>query len=169
MHIRTALAETYLGWVLVAATDRGICAILLGDSPDMVAAELGERFPNALIEHNSATLDAAVQAVLDLLEVPERGLQLPLDIQGTAFQRRVWAALQAIPVGATLSYAEVAQRMGQPNATRAVAQACGANALAVAIPCHRVVRSNGGLGGYRWGLERKRRLLEREEAMRGEG
>jgi len=164
MEIRVAFAETYLDWVVVATTEHGICAILLGDSPDGLLTELEQRFPEALVLHDDSALTATVQAVVSLLEVPECGLALPLDIQGTAFQRRVWDALRTIPAGSTLSYAELAQRIGQPEATRAVAQACGANALAVAIPCHRVLRSNGELGGYRWGVDRKRQLLERESS-----
>ncbi|MCB0022555.1 MAG: methylated-DNA--[protein]-cysteine S-methyltransferase, partial [Caldilinea sp.] len=154
-------AECYLGWVLVAATDRGLCAIDLGDDPEALEAGLRERFPKAAIRHDPGFSDWT-QQVVRFLNAPERGLDLPLDIQGTAFQRRVWTALRAIPAGSTLSYTEVAERIGEPKAVRAVAGACAANKLAVAIPCHRVVRQNGNLSGYRWGIERKRKLLARE-------
>ncbi len=159
--IRFGVAGCYLGWVLVAATHRGLCAIDLGDDPEVLEEGLRTRFPAAQISHDPDFSDWTHQ-VVSFLEAPERGLDLPLDIQGTAFQRRVWAALRAIPAGSTLSYTEVATRIGEPTAVRAVAGACAANKLAVAIPCHRVVRQNGDLSGYRWGIERKRRLLERE-------
>ncbi|MCW5841559.1 MAG: bifunctional DNA-binding transcriptional regulator/O6-methylguanine-DNA methyltransferase Ada [Caldilinea sp.] len=159
--IRFGAAECYLGWVLVAATDRGLCAIDLGDDPEALEAGLRERFPKAAIRHDPGFSDWT-QQVVRFLNAPERGLDLPLDIQGTAFQRRVWTALRAIPAGSTLSYTEVAERIGEPKAVRAVAGACAANKLAVAIPCHRVVRQNGNLSGYRWGIERKRKLLARE-------
>ncbi len=160
--IRFGVAECYLGWVLVAATARGLCAIDLGDDPEVLEAGLRERFPNAQIDHDLAFSDWT-QQVVRFLDAPECGLDLPLDIQGTAFQRRVWAALREIPAGSTLSYTEVAERIGEPKAVRAVAGACAANKLAVAIPCHRVVRQNGDLSGYRWGIERKRKLLAREQ------
>ncbi|HQY92878.1 bifunctional DNA-binding transcriptional regulator/O6-methylguanine-DNA methyltransferase Ada [Caldilinea sp.] len=159
--IRLGVAECYLGWVLVAATPRGLCAIDLGDDPHALEAGLRSRFPKAEIARD-ASLAAWMQQVVRFLDAPESGLRLPLDIQGTAFQQRVWAALREIPAGSTLSYTEVAERIGAPSAVRAVAAACAANKLAVAIPCHRVVRQNGELSGYRWGIERKRRLLARE-------
>jgi AraC family transcriptional regulator of adaptative response/methylated-DNA-[protein]-cysteine methyltransferase len=159
--IRFGVASCYLGWVLAAATDRGLCAIDLGDEPATLEAELRSRFPRAQIVHDPG-FAGAMQEIVGFLDAPERGLSLPLDIQGTAFQRRVWAALREIPAGSTLSYTEVAERIGAPAAVRAVAGACAANKLAVAIPCHRVVRQNGDLSGYRWGVERKRRLLARE-------
>ncbi len=163
MLIRYAVVPSYLGWVLVAATDQGICAIHFGDSPEVLKEGLRSRFPRAELHDNEPGFEPWVAKVVALLESPRLGLDLPLDIQGTAFQRRVWRALQDIPAGATASYADVAARIGQPKAARAVAQACAANPLAVAIPCHRVKCGNGELGGYRWGVERKRTLLEREK------
>jgi AraC family transcriptional regulator of adaptative response/methylated-DNA-[protein]-cysteine methyltransferase len=161
-QVRYAVAGSHLGPLLVAATARGVCAIEFGAGEDELAARLRARFPRAAIEPGGPELAATVAAVLALVEAPAAGHDLPLDIQGTAFQRRVWAALAAIPAGSTASYAEVAERIGQPGAARAVAQACGANRLAVAVPCHRVVRGDGDLSGYRWGAERKRELLKRE-------
>lgn len=162
--VRHATGRCSLGCVLVAAGSRGVCAILLGDDPATLEADLRERFPHA--EHLAAdpALARALAEVVRLVDDPAGAgaLSLPLDIRGTAFQRRVWEALRAIPAGRTASYAEVAARIGAPRAVRAVATACAANRLAVAIPCHRVVASDGGLAGYRWGIERKRRLLERE-------
>lgn len=166
--IRFGAASCYLGWVLAAATVRGLCAIDLGDDPAVLEAGLRARFPHAHLTHDPDFGDW-VQQVVDFLDTPARGLSLPLDIQGTAFQRRVWAALRAIPAGSTLSYSEVAERIGAPAAVRAVAGACAANQLAVAIPCHRVVRQNGDLSGYRWGVERKRRLLAQEKRTAGDG
>jgi AraC family transcriptional regulator of adaptative response/methylated-DNA-[protein]-cysteine methyltransferase len=160
--IRFGVATCYLGWVLVAATARGLCAIDLGDDPAALEAGLRARFAHARLTHDLG-FDGWVQQVVDFLDAPARGLSLPLDIQGTAFQRRVWVALREIPAGSTLSYTEVAERIGAPAAVRAVAGACAANKLAVAIPCHRVVRQNGDLSGYRWGVERKQRLLAREK------
>jgi len=164
--IRFGVAECYLGWVLVAATARGICAIDLGDDPDALVAGLRERFPAAAMTRDT-DFGEWVQQVVDFLDAPGRGLSLPLDIQGTAFQHRVWAALRGIPAGSTLSYSEVAARIGAPTAVRAVAGACAANQLAVAIPCHRVVRQDGDLSGYRWGVERKRKLLAKESGRYG--
>ena len=166
--IHFGVAMCYLGWVLAAATQRGLCAIDLGDNPAELEAGLRSRFPNAEIVRD-ADFDGWMQQIVAFLDAPQRGLSLPLDIQGTAFQRRVWAALREIPAGATLSYTDVAERIGEPDAVRAVAGACAANKLAVAIPCHRVVRKDGDLSGYRWGIERKRRLLahEREGANNG--
>ena len=160
--IRFAVAACSLGTVLVAATDRGVCAILLGDDPDALLRDLEDRFPNAALAGGDAGFEALVAEVVGLVEAPSRPIALPLDIGGTAFQQRVWEALRAIPAGTTASYAEVATRIGTPAAVRAVARACGANALAVAIPCHRVVRADGALSGYRWGIARKRALLARE-------
>ena len=148
--------------MLVAQSDRGICAILLGDEAQALENDLRQRFPNARLQRGDAAFATQVAQVVALVEAPGRGLALPLDVRGTAFQQRVWQALQAIPPGQTASYAEIAQRIGAPAAVRAVAQACAANALAVAVPCHRVVKSDGGLSGYRWGVERKRALLRRE-------
>jgi len=161
-EIRFAIGQCSLGAILVAASPRGICAILLGDDPDALARDLQDRFPKASLIGADAAFEATVARVVGLVEAPRLGHDLPLDVRGTAFQQRVWQALREIPAGQTASYAEVAQRIGAPTSMRAVAQACGANALAVAIPCHRVVRSDGALSGYRWGVERKRSLLDRE-------
>ena len=160
--IRYGLAKTSLGWLLAAATDRGICRIALGDSPGPLIRHLGERFPRAALREGDREFAGWVARVAAFVEAPRGGLDLPLDIRGTAFQRRVWNALRAIPPGKTASYGEVARRIGRPAAARAVAQACASNDLAVAIPCHRVVRGDGTLGGYRGGVDRKRALLERE-------
>lgn len=161
-RIHFAVAQCSLGALLVAHSGRGLCAILLGDDPDVLVRDLQDRFAQAQLVGGDASFESLVAQVVAFVEAPGRGLDLPLDVQGTAFQQRVWQALRTIPVGQTASYAEIAARIGAPAATRAVAQACGANALAVAIPCHRVVRSDGALSGYRWGVERKRALLERE-------
>lgn len=161
-ELRFALGQCSLGAILVARSGVGLCAILLGDDPDTLTRELQDRFPSARLIGGDAAFEQWVARVVGFVEAPAIGLDLPLDIRGTAFQQRVWQALQAVPPGQTVSYAEIARRIGAPAATRAVAQACGANALAVAIPCHRVVRHDGGLSGYRWGVERKRALLERE-------
>lgn len=164
-RIRFALAECALGAVLVAASERGVCAILLGDEPDALARDLRARFPGAALIDGDAAFAGWVAQVVALVEAPGHGLDLPLDIGGTAFQQRVWTALRAIPPGRTATYAEIARAIGAPAAVRAVALACGANRLAVAIPCHRVVRSDGALSGYRWGVARKRALLAREGAL----
>ncbi|WP_245500991.1 bifunctional DNA-binding transcriptional regulator/O6-methylguanine-DNA methyltransferase Ada [Lichenibacterium minor] len=160
--LRFAVGQCSLGAVLVAATAKGVAAITLGDDPDALVADLQDRFPAATLVGGEPGFEATVAAVVGLVEAPRTGLALPLDIRGTAFQERVWQALRSIPAGTTLSYAEVAERLGTPKAVRAVAGACAANAIAVAIPCHRVVRTGGGLSGYRWGVERKRALLARE-------
>ena len=162
MRIHSAVARGYLGWVQVAATARGICAIDLADSPDDLRERLRARFPKAGLVENDPGFQVLLSQVLSFLESPQAGLDLPLDVQGTAFQRRVWMALRQIPPGSTVSYGEIAARIGSPKAARAVAQACASNPIAVAIPCHRVVRSDGGLGGYRWGPERKSKLQEQE-------
>lgn len=161
-EIRFAVGQCSLGAILVAQTDRGICAIFLGDDPERLLHDLQDRFPRAHLIGCDAGFEQWVAEVVGFVEAPALGLNLPLDIRGTAFQERVWQALRDIPVGTTASYAEIAQRIGSPKAVRAVAQACGANRLAVAIPCHRVVRHDGALSGYRWGVERKRELLRRE-------
>ncbi|WP_370630214.1 bifunctional DNA-binding transcriptional regulator/O6-methylguanine-DNA methyltransferase Ada [Xenophilus sp. Marseille-Q4582] len=161
--IRFAIGQCSLGAILVARSDRGVCAIALGDDPEALAAELQDRFPHARLIGGDPDFERLVAQVVGLVEAPRQGLDLPLDVRGTAFQQRVWQALRAIPPGETASYAEIAKRIGAPTATRAVAQACGANPLAVAIPCHRVVRRDGALSGYRWGVERKRSLLAREQ------
>jgi AraC family transcriptional regulator of adaptative response/methylated-DNA-[protein]-cysteine methyltransferase len=157
-----AVGECSLGSILVAKSDRGICAILLGDDPDALTRDLQDRFPQANLIGGDTSFEQLVSKVVGFVEAPALGLELPLDIRGTAFQQRVWQALLEIPVGSTASYTDIAQHIGLPKSVRAVAQACGANALAVAIPCHRVVRNDGALSGYRWGIERKRTLLERE-------
>jgi AraC family transcriptional regulator of adaptative response/methylated-DNA-[protein]-cysteine methyltransferase len=162
--IRFALAQCSLGAILVAATDKGVCAILLGDDPEALVRDLQDRFDRAELIGGDADFEALVAKVVGFVEQPALGLDLPLDVRGTAFQQRVWQALRDIAPGKTASYAQVAQAIGSPKAVRAVAQACAANALAVAIPCHRVVRNDGALSGYRWGVERKRALLEREAA-----
>jgi AraC family transcriptional regulator, regulatory protein of adaptative response / methylated-DNA-[protein]-cysteine methyltransferase len=161
-EIRHAVGESSLGSVLVAESSGGICAILLGDDPDEVMRELRTRFPVADLRASDSELAEVVARVVELIERPQTRVDLPLDLRGTAFQRRVWQALRRIPPGATSSYSDVAARIGAPKAVRAVAQACAANSLAVAIPCHRVVRRDGSLSGYRWGEERKRTLLARE-------
>jgi AraC family transcriptional regulator of adaptative response/methylated-DNA-[protein]-cysteine methyltransferase len=161
-RIRFAIGECSLGAILVAQSDRGICAILLGDDADALARELQDRFPNAELAGDDAQFARIVARVIGFIEAPRTGLDLPLDIRGTAFQERVWQALRKIPVGATASYAEIAQRIGAPNAVRAVAGACAANSIAVAIPCHRVIKRDGAVSGYRWGVARKTALLARE-------
>lgn len=162
LEIRFAVGECSLGSILVAATDRGVCAILLGDDPEALAHDLERRFPRATLIGADAAFEQIVARVVGMVEQPRRAATLPLDIRGTAFQQRVWRALTEIPAGMTCSYTELADTIGAPRAVRAVAQACAANALAVAIPCHRVVRNDGALAGYRWGVERKRELLARE-------
>lgn len=160
--IRFAVGQCSLGAILVAQSERGICAILLGDDPHQLVCNLQDQFRNANLIGADSEFEQLIASVVGFVEAPATGLNLPLDIRGTAFQERVWQALREIPPGSTASYAEIAQRIGAPTSMRAVAQACGANRLAVAIPCHRVVRSDGNLSGYRWGVERKRQLLERE-------
>ena len=161
-QIRFAIGESSLGSILVAATGRGVCAIFLGDDPEQLVRDLQDRFPRADLVGGDAGFERIVAEVVGFVEEPGVGLNLPLDVRGTAFQQRVWQALREIPAGETASYAEIARRIGAPRATRAVAGACAANVLAVAIPCHRVVRTDGALSGYRWGVERKRALLDRE-------
>ena len=164
-EIRFAVGECSLGSILVARSEKGVCAILLGDDPDALARDLQDRFPRAHLIGGDGDFERWVAQVVGLVEAPGTGLELPLDVRGTAFQLRVWQALREIPPGETASYADIAHRIGSPSAVRAVAQACAANAHAVAIPCHRVVRTDGGLAGYRWGVERKRALLEREAKL----
>ncbi len=163
-EIKFAVGQTSLGAILVASSTRGVAAILLGGDPEALVRELQDRFPKALLVGADADYEAVVARVVGFVEAPAIGLDLPLDVRGTAFQQRVWRALQEIPVGETVSYTEVARRIGMPNAVRAVAGACAANKLAMAIPCHRVVRNDGALSGYAWGIERKRKLIEREAA-----
>ncbi len=162
--IRFAVGQCALGAILVAQSRLGLCAILLGDDPDRLVRDLQDQFPRAELIGGDAGFERLVAQVVGFVEAPAIGLDLPLDVRGTAFQQRVWQALREIPPGATASYAEIASRIGAPKAARAVARACGANSLAVAIPCHRVVRRDGDVSGYRWGVERKRELLRREKA-----
>jgi AraC family transcriptional regulator, regulatory protein of adaptative response / methylated-DNA-[protein]-cysteine methyltransferase len=164
-EIHFAVGECSLGSILVAKSERGVCAILLGDEPESLVRDLQDRFPRATLVGGDEGFEEIVAKVVGFVDAPAIGLDLPLDVQGTVFQRRVWQALQSIPVGSTANYSEIAARVGAPKAARAVARACAANALAVAIPCHRVVRQNGSLSGYRWGIERKRTLLKREGAL----
>jgi AraC family transcriptional regulator of adaptative response/methylated-DNA-[protein]-cysteine methyltransferase len=161
-EIRFAVGETTLGSILVASSKKGVAAILLGDDPEKLVCNLQDRFPKAKLIGADGDYEGLVARIVGFVEAPAIGLNLPLDIRGTAFQQRVWLALQKIPVGATVSYSEVARRIGSPKAVRAVAGACAANNLAVAIPCHRVVKNDGSLSGYAWGVERKRVLLDRE-------
>ena len=163
-RIAFAIAQTSLGALLVARSARGVCAISLGDDPDALLRELQDRFPRAELVGGDAGFERLLAQVVGLIAQPGIGHDLPLDVRGTAFQQRVWQALRRIPPGQTASYADIAARIGSPKAVRAVAQACASNTLAVAIPCHRVVRSDGALSGYRWGVARKRALLEREGA-----
>ncbi len=165
-EIRFAVGRCSFGDIVVARSNRGVCAILLGDDPEQLVRDLQDRFPSAELIGADPAFEELVARVVAFVEAPSLGLDLPLDIRGTAFQERVWRALRKIRPGDTASYAEVAKRIGRPKAVRAVAQACANNHLAVAIPCHRVVRSDGGLSGYRWGIERKRELLERERSAR---
>ncbi len=162
--IRFATVPTALGWALVAATKRGVCLTALGDDPAQLAAMVGARFPAAEIMAADAELREWAERIVQFIAAPTPGLDLPLDIRGTAFQARVWRALQQIPLGKTASYSEIARVLGEPKAVRAVARACAANDLALLVPCHRVVREDGDLAGYRWGLERKRALIDRERA-----
>ena len=160
--IHFAVGQCFLGAILVAQSARGLCAILLGDDPEALLQQLQEQFPKAELIGGDAPFERLVAEVVGFVEQPALGLALPLDVQGTAFQERVWQALREIPPGSRASYTEIAERIGAPKAVRAVALACAANRLAVAIPCHRVVRRDGDLSGYRWGVERKRQLLDRE-------
>jgi AraC family transcriptional regulator of adaptative response/methylated-DNA-[protein]-cysteine methyltransferase len=161
-EIKFAVGQTSLGAILVASSKKGVASILLGDDPDELVRDLQDRFPKAHLIGADRDYEALVARVVGFVEAPGIGLDLPLDVRGTAFQQRVWRALQDIPVGETASYTEVARRIGSPKSVRAVAGACAANPLAVAIPCHRVVRNDGSLTGYAWGVERKRALLDRE-------
>lgn len=166
IKIRYTTQPCWLGWVLIAATARGICEIAFDDTPDVLIAGLQHQFPQAQADDGDTEFHTWVEQVLTLIATPNASLRLPLDIQGTAFQRQVWQTLQSIPPGTTLSYGEVAKRIGNPKAVRAVAQACASNTLAVAIPCHRVVGSDGSLRGYRWGRDRKQALLDKESTAK---
>ncbi len=163
MHITYTIVDCPLGRLLVAATEKGICAVSLGDSDAILEAALKEEYPAAEIRRDGDVLDRWINAILDYLRGKQPNLDLPLDVQATAFQWRIWQALQAIPYGSTRSYSEIARAVGEPKAARAVARACATNPAALVIPCHRVVREDGNIGGYRWGAERKRRLLAQEK------
>lgn len=163
--IRFAVAECSLGTILVAATEKGVVTIEFGTDPESLVHGLQDRFPKASLTGGDPAFDRLVIMVIGLAETPRQEVELPVDVRGTAFQQRVWQALRQIPPGSTASYAEIANRIGNPKSVRAVARACATNPAAMVIPCHRVVRSNGDLGGYRWGIERKRELLRREGAL----
>jgi AraC family transcriptional regulator of adaptative response/methylated-DNA-[protein]-cysteine methyltransferase len=165
-EIRHAIAKCTLGKMLIAATDKGICALFFGDDPAELEQELRNRFPRAKLTKGDRAFKDLVAKVVAYVEAPQKTLDLPLDVQGTAFQHRVWTALREIPPGETVTYGDIARRIGKPEAVRAVGTACGANRIAVAIPCHRVVGSTGKLTGYRWGVERKQALLDREKRKR---
>ena len=160
--IHFAVGECSLGSILVASSDQGVCAILLGEDPAQLTRDLQDRFPRASLIGGDPNYERLISRVVGFVEQPRVGLNLPLDVQGTAFQQKVWQALRKIPAGKTATYSEIAERIGIPKAVRAVAGACAANPIAVAIPCHRVLRTDGSLSGYRWGVERKRALLKRE-------
>jgi len=164
VSIRFALAECSLGSVLVAASEKGVCAIFLGDDPEILIRDLQNKFPKANLIGGDKDFEQVVAQVIGLIEAPKTCFNLPLDMRGTAFQQRVWQALREIPAGSTLSYRDLAARIGAPKAVRAVAKACATNSIAVAVPCHRVIRLDGTLSGYRWGVERKSTLLKREAA-----
>ncbi len=161
-QIRFALAQCSLGAVLVASSAKGVCAIAIGDDPEPLLRDLQDRFPSAELIGGDADFESLVATVIAFIEAPKLGLNLPLDVQGTVFQQRVWQALREIPCGSTVTYSDLASRIGLPKAVRAVASACAANTLAVAIPCHRVIRQDGSLSGYRWGVARKQALLNNE-------
>ena len=167
--IRFATVPTPLGWALVAATERGVCLTALGDDRAPLAAMVRARFPAARIVAEDPGLKDWAERVVRFITAPENTLDLPLDIRGTAFQARVWRALQKIPLGRTATYSEIARELGQPTAVRAVARACATNDVALLVPCHRVIREDGDLAGYRWGIERKRELLARERAAAAAG
>jgi AraC family transcriptional regulator of adaptative response/methylated-DNA-[protein]-cysteine methyltransferase len=161
-EIKFAIGQSSLGAVLVAASDKGVCAILFGDNAERLHNDLSKQFPRARLVGSDQAFERLAAKVIDFVEAPAKGLDLPLDIRGTAFQHRVWDALRRIPAGATASYAEIAKAIGSPKSVRAVARACASNRIAVAIPCHRVIGSDGSLTGYRGGIERKRALLAKE-------
>ena len=159
---RFGISTCSLGHVLVATSDVGICAITLGDDPEFLWSDLQDRFPGAKRTRKDRTFQKTLAAVVRFVERPVKKFPLPLDVHGTPFQKQVWRALQKIPLATTATYSDIAKRIGKPTAFRAVAQACGANHIAVVIPCHRVVGSDGSLSGYRWGVKRKKALLKRE-------
>ena len=160
--IEYSVSDSSLGSVLVASSEKGVCAVLLGASSATLKQDLQKRFPDAQLQSTAVT--GLHKKVIAFVDTPSGSFDVPLDVQGTDFQRKVWRALREIPAGATASYLDIANRIGSPKSVRAVAQACAANPIAIAIPCHRVVRTDGGLSGYRWGIERKRALLAREGA-----
>lgn len=160
---RFSIGNSPLGSVLVATSDKGICAVTMADNSDILLSDIERRFPGAEQVRKDADVEEAVAQIIGLMKQPQKALKLPLDIRGTAFQQKVWQALQKIPPGKTASYLDIAKAIGKPKAVRAVAQACGANNIAIVIPCHRVVRSDGALSGYRWGVERKAALLQQEQ------
>ncbi|MCV6801518.1 methylated-DNA--[protein]-cysteine S-methyltransferase [Achromobacter ruhlandii] len=162
VEIRFAVGQCALGALLVAASDTGICEIALHEDPEQLVRNLQDRFKAARLIGADREFEQWMAAVVGFVENPSVGLHLPLDVRGTAFQRRVWEALREIPVGTTVTYTDIAERIGSPRSVRAVARACATNNIALAIPCHRVVRTDGSLAGYRWGIERKRELIERE-------
>ena len=166
LEIKFSIRECSLGQVLVAASDKGVCHLALGDESEPLLSDLHSRFPKARFVRGDADFETLAAEAVRFVEAPTGSFDLPLDIHGTAFQRRVWAAMREIPPGAKVSYAEIAQRIGEPKAVRAVAAACAANRIALAIPCHRVVHKDGSLSGYRWGVKRKRALLEREAGVK---
>jgi AraC family transcriptional regulator, regulatory protein of adaptative response / methylated-DNA-[protein]-cysteine methyltransferase len=163
-EMKYALERCSLGMIAVATSSKGVCAILLADESTTLVQDLKKRFPETHLVEARGSLAPVVAKVIKFAESPNGSLDVPLDIRGTQFQQRVWLALQKIPAGATVSYTDIADEIGAPKSVRAVARACGSNPIAIAIPCHRVVRSDGGLSGYRWGVERKRALLAREGA-----
>ncbi len=160
--IRFTVAQSSLGSILVAMSDKGVCAIMMGDDPNKLMRKILDKFPRAALTGVDPDLEQLAAKVVAFVENPRIGLDLPLDVEGTAFQRRVWQAIMKIPVGQTATYTEIAEHIGSPTSVRVVAQACGANPVALAIPCHRIIRKDGDLAGYGWGAERKRKLLERE-------
>lgn len=163
--IRRGLRRTSLGWTMIAASEKGVCAIFFGNEPEPLNDELHARWPKAAYLGADAAFTQLADAVVDYIEHPTARVPFPLDIRGTEFQRRVWAAMRAVPAGETASYSEIARRIGAPRAMRAVGTACGANPLAIVIPCHRILRADGDMSGYRWSVTRKRALLKREGAL----
>ncbi|HKU96374.1 MAG TPA: methylated-DNA--[protein]-cysteine S-methyltransferase [Vineibacter sp.] len=162
--IRFATGRCWLGVVLVAISHKGVCAILLGDDPQALADDLAHRFAHATVTAGDEDASRQLAQVIRFVEAPARGVDFPLDLRGTPFEQRVWQALMTIPVGSTASYGDIARSLGEPRMAREVGEACAANALAIAVPCHRIVKADGGISGYRWGVRRKRALLQREAA-----
>ena len=167
VRIRRTTVDSSLGVLLVAATAKGLCYVALGDTEDEVEEALRTAYPEAEFTAGDAELEGWTQQVLSIIEEPGQPVDVPLDVEGTAFQQKVWRALQEIPLGTTVSYGELAQKIGAPKAARAVGHACATNKVALVIPCHRVVHQDGTLGGFYWGLERKKELLRREKDSRG--